>query len=83
MLLNDALLLTHAVLADDSFGRVTYLKVTEENNLSYGAQRLKAVHPVNYFPGFLGRNIKNCSPSKLFLFTSLVANASFLSTDDQ
>ena len=29
-------------------------------------------HPVNYFPGILGRNIKNCPPSKLFLFTSLL-----------
>ena len=39
--------------------------------LCYGAQKLKAVHPANYFPGFLGRNIKNCPHSKLFLFTSL------------
>ena len=36
-------------------------------------QKLQAVHPVNYFPYFLGKNIKNCPPSKLFLFTSLNA----------
>ena len=33
--------------------------------------KLKAAHPVYYFPGFSGKNIKNCPPSKLFLFTSL------------
>ena len=32
---------------------------------------MKAAHPVNYFPGFLGKIIKNYPPSKLFLFTSL------------
>ena len=36
------------------------------------AKKLKAAHPVNYFPGFLGNNVKNCPPIKLFLFTSLV-----------
>ena len=40
--------------------------------LGLGHSKLKAVHPVNYFSGFLGKNIKNCPPSKLFLFTSLV-----------
>ena len=35
-------------------------------------KNLEAAHPVNYFPQFLGKNIKNCPPSKLFLFTSLV-----------
>ena len=34
-------------------------------------QKLKFAHPFNYFPGFLGKNIKNYPPSKLFLFTSL------------
>ena len=37
----------------------------------YGAQKLNAAHPVNYFPGVLGKNIENCPPSKLFLFTSI------------
>ena len=36
-----------------------------------GAKKLKTAHPVNYFPGFLGKNIKNYPPSKLFLFTLL------------
>ena len=36
-----------------------------------GDIKLKAAHPVNYFSGFSGKNIKNCPPSKLFLFTSL------------
>ena len=31
--------------------------------------KLRAAHPVNYFPGFWGKNVKNCQPSKLFLFT--------------
>ena len=39
--------------------------------LGKSAQKSKAAHPVNYFPGFLGKNIKNCPPSKLSLFTSL------------
>ena len=29
-------------------------------NLGKSAQKSKAAHPVNYFPGFLGKNIKNC-----------------------
>ena len=36
----------------------------------YGASKLRAARPVNYFPEFLGKNIKNCPPSKLFLFAS-------------
>ena len=39
-------------------------------------QQLKAAHPVNYFSRFLGKNIKFCPPSKLFLFTSLEVNES-------
>ena len=35
--------------------------------------KLKVEHPVNYFPGFLGKNIKNCLCTKLFL-TSLVVS---------
>ena len=53
---------------------VTHLKVSREKThyLGKSAQKSKAAHPVNYFPGFLGKNIKNCPPSKLFLFTSLL-----------
>ena len=40
--------------------------------------KLKTAHLVNYFPGFLGKNIKNCPPSKLFLFTSLVGAQLYL-----
>ena len=32
---------------------------------------MKAAHAVNYFPGFLGKKIKDCPPCYLFLFTSL------------
>ena len=39
--------------------------------LGLGCSKLKAAHPMNYFPGFLGKNLKNCPSSKLFLFTSL------------
>ena len=51
-----------------------YLKVSggKTHYLSYSAQKLKAVHPVKYFPRFLGKNIKKRPPSKLFLFTSMV-----------
>ena len=34
-------------------------------------KKLEAAHPVNYFSGVLGNKIRNCPPSKLFLFTSL------------
>ena len=34
-------------------------------------QKLKAAHPVNYFPGFVGKNTKNCPPSKLFLVNNI------------
>ena len=37
--------------------------------------KIETAHPVNYFPGILGKNIKDCPPSKLFLFTSLVSMA--------
>ena len=33
-----------------------------------GCSKLKAAHLVTYFHWFLGKNIKNCPPSKLFLF---------------
>ena len=35
-----------------------------------GPQKVHA-HPVNYFPGSLGKIIENCPPNKLFLFSSL------------
>ena len=31
------------------------------------AEKLNAAHPVDYFPGFWGKNIGNCLPSKLYL----------------
>ena len=34
--------------------------------LDLGRSKLKVTLPVNYFPVFVGKNIKNCSPSKLF-----------------
>ena len=37
-----------------------------------GCSKLKVAHPVNYFPRFVGKNIKNCPPSKLLSFTSLL-----------
>ena len=42
-----------------------------------GCWKLKAAFPVNHFSGFLGRNIKNCPPSKLFLFTSLTETTQY------
>ena len=40
--------------------------------LDLGRSKVKAAHLVNYFPGFWGKSVKNCPPSKLFLFTSLI-----------
>ena len=40
--------------------------------LGLGRSKLKAAHPVNYFPWVLGKNIENFPPSKLLLFTSLL-----------
>ena len=37
-----------------------------------GCSKLKAAHSVNHFLGFLGKNVKNGPPSKLFLFTFLI-----------
>ena len=49
-----------------------FLKVFRKTHyLGLVRSKLKAPNPVNYFPGFLGKHIKNCPPSKLFLFTSL------------
>ena len=53
----------------------TYVQTQKTQSLYYlglGRLKLKAAHPVNYFHGFWGKNIKNCPPSKLFLFTSLI-----------
>ena len=46
--------------------------------LGLGYSKLKAAHQVNYIPRFLGKNIKNYPPSKLFLFTFLVQWLYFL-----
>ena len=35
--------------------------------LDLGCSKLKAANPVDYFPGFLGKNIENCPPSELFI----------------
>ena len=40
--------------------------------MGLGHSKFKAAHSVNIFLDYLGKNIKNCPPSKLFLFTSLV-----------
>ena len=59
--------------------KVIYLKVVGEKYIIWGqsAQKLKVAHPINCFPGFSGKNIKNCPPSKLFLFTSLTGRVEF------
>ena len=60
-------------LADDGIEREYISKfVGKTHYLGETTQKLKAAHPVNYFPWFLGKNIKTCPPSKLFLFTSLL-----------
>ena len=46
-------------------------------HLSLACSKLKAAHPVNYFPGFLGEDVKNCPPIKLFLFASLSGYLAF------
>ena len=56
---------SYYVLANDSiaFKSVIFLKVSGENTLFVlRALKLKSTHPVNYFPGFLGKNIKNFPP---------------------
>ena len=65
---------TYCVLANDSikFKGRHFSKFPGKTRCSgLGRSKLKAAHPVNYFPGFLGKNDKNRPPSKLFLFTSL------------
>ena len=51
-------------------GPISNIKKSEEKHLNtlFGLERSKiegCPHQVNYFPGFLGKNIKNCPPSKL------------------
>ena len=41
--------------------------------LGLGHSKLKDAHPVNHFPGFWGKNIKNCPPSKLIVLIYLPA----------
>ena len=54
-------------LQDNKGKRATFLKVSGKTHyLGLGNSKLKAAHPVNYFSGFWGKNIKNCPPSKLF-----------------
>ena len=36
--------------------------------------KIEDCSPGNFFPGFLGRNIKDCPPSKLFLFIQALWN---------
>ena len=61
---------SYSVSADDSIefkGRhfgVTFLKASKENT------KIESCLP-SYFPGVLGKNIKNCPLSKLLLFASL------------
>ena len=43
--------------------------------------KLKAAHSINYFPRFLGKNIKNCPPSKVFLFTYLISVGLYIYTN--
>ena len=52
--------------------KAVFLKVSRENTL-FGCKvlEIEGAYPINYFPGFLVKNIKNCTPSKSFLFTSL------------
>ena len=66
---------SYCLLTIDSEFKGPYFLEFQGNTyyLGLGCSKLKAAHPVNYFPGFLGmKNIKTCPPSKLFLFTSLV-----------
>ena len=60
---------SYSVLAKDSTElKNNIFEVSRKSHyLGLGPSNLKAAHPVNYFPAFLGKNIKNCPPSKLFL----------------
>ena len=67
-------MICYYVLANDSIefkGRHLSKFPGKTHYLGLEHSKLKAAHPGNYFSGYLGKNIKNCSPSKLFLFTSL------------
>ena len=73
---------SYCVLANDSieFKGQHFSKFPGKIYIHYlglGPLKLNAAHPVNYFAGFLGKNIKNCPPSKLFLSTSLHACTKF------
>ena len=43
----------------------TLLHLADE--LGLGRSKLKPAHPVNYFPGYLGKNDNNCPPIKIYL----------------
>ena len=57
-------------LASDSIDKGKMLNIYRQKAYYLGS-KLNAAHQVNYFRGFLGKNIENCPPSKLLLFTSL------------
>ena len=68
-------MISYCVLASDiiEFKGQHFSKFPRKTNyLSSGFSKLKDTHPVNHFPGFLGKIIENCPPSKLFLFISLL-----------
>ena len=68
----------NCLFADDGIVRVKHLGLRGKvHYLGKNAQKSKAAHPVNYFPGFLGKNIKNGLPSKLSLFTSLALSQNY------
>ena len=50
----------YCVLADDSIEKGYFSKFLKKTHyMSLGCSKLKIAHPVNYFPGFLGKNIKS------------------------
>ena len=51
-------------LASDSIhdGKILNISRQKAYNLGYGVQKLNAAHPVNYFPGFLGKILKIAHP---------------------
>ena len=68
---------SYCVLANDNIEFKERHFSTFPYYLGLGRSKSKAVHPVDYFPGFLGKNIKNSPTSKLFLITSLRGREEF------
>ena len=54
-----------------AFKKVTYLKISKEKCIIWVTVFKIEGCPPSCFSKFWGKKIKNCSPSKLFLFTSL------------